>query len=158
MTETRPRGPSTKGCAALVEELPGFIGIHRALFDTPRTFTTLVTLERGEAVRATDLAHAVFLDPSTVTRQIAYLRAQGWVDTRSDPHDGRAALLDLTPAGARRLAELRRDLVRRVQQQLGDWSEEELCSLAAALHRYRPPHHSGGPVAAHDDVYAGGER
>jgi DNA-binding MarR family transcriptional regulator len=49
--------------------------------------------------RSSDLAARAGLDPSTVSRAVAGLVTQGLVTREADPHDGRATLLVVTPAG-----------------------------------------------------------
>lgn len=134
-------------CAALVDGLPGLLRAQRALFETAKEITTFVTLDSLEVAgepRASDLAHRVGLDPSTVTRQVAHLRARGWVAVTPDPVDGRASRLSLTPAGAEELARLRLRVGERVQRHVDGWSEEDVGALSALIHRFaactpRPP-------------------
>jgi DNA-binding MarR family transcriptional regulator len=142
-------------CEAVVAELPAFIGAQRELFDAPRTLTTLVTLgavEQQGVLRASELAEAVGLDPSTVTRQVAHLRAEGWLDAQPDPDDRRAQQLCVTAAGREQLALLRQQLADRLERRMSGWSEAELTALAQALQRYsrtvaarRPATSSGRP-------------
>ena len=55
----------------------------------------------GEAatVRTSDVAGALSVDVSTVSRQVKQLELEGLVARQPDPTDGRASVLALTPAG-----------------------------------------------------------
>ncbi|MFT3972128.1 MAG: winged helix DNA-binding protein [Amaricoccus sp.] len=60
----------------------------------------LVQLSRvKEPVRQKDLAAALSLDNSSLVRVVARLEADGLLHSETDPHDGRAKALSLTPAG-----------------------------------------------------------
>ncbi len=50
-------------------------------------------------IRSSDLAEKVQADPSTVSRQVAALVRDGYVERRADPMDGRASLLVITERG-----------------------------------------------------------
>ncbi len=64
-------------------------------------YLAMRTLERLGPVPTTALAEALHLDTSTVTRQLATLVANGFVERRADPTDGRSSRLVLTAAGQR---------------------------------------------------------
>jgi len=72
-------------------------------------FDVLITLDNSpdRALRMSDLATAVMLSNSGLTRLVARLETQGLVERLADPDDGRSFRAALTPAGARRLAEAR---------------------------------------------------
>ena len=55
----------------------------------------------GEA-RQQDVCQALHLEKSTLSRDVARMRSQGWLDAISG-EDGRTALLRITPAGRRLL-------------------------------------------------------
>lgn len=86
-------------------------------------------------VRLSELAAGLGLDLSTVSRQIPPLEDAGWVIRRPDPHDRRASLVHLTPAGvdaSRRIAAYR---TRLVSQLVADWSAADVDHLAVLLDR-----------------------
>jgi len=90
--------------------------------------------ERGP-VRPSTLAETLFLDLSTVSRQLAALESSGWVMRERDPDDRRAFLVRATDEGRRVLhANLaaRRAILREL---LTDWSEEERLEFASLLGR-----------------------
>ncbi|WP_128422798.1 MarR family winged helix-turn-helix transcriptional regulator [Frankia sp. EI5c] len=82
------------------------------------------------------LATSVQSDPSTVSRQIAGLVRDGYVERRADPDDGRAVVLGVTEAGR----QVHRDHIRvrneRYSAMLANWSSEDVVTLAALLRRF----------------------
>src|SRR4051794_11912849 len=59
----------------------------------------------GTPMRAAELADVLRSDPSTVSRQVATLVRDGYLERRADPADGRARLLAVTPRAQNLLAE-----------------------------------------------------
>lgn len=86
--------------------------------------------------RLKDLAGAMGLDPSTVSREISGLMAAGLVVRRPDPRDGRAAVLALTDAGQDRLTQAQRLFTRQIDDALAGWSPEEARRFGADLSRF----------------------
>jgi DNA-binding MarR family transcriptional regulator len=62
-------------------------------------YSLLSTLLHLGPVRASDLAMAMQLTPSALTRNLQALQAQGWIETTHNEVDGRSHLLALTPQG-----------------------------------------------------------
>src|SRR5215472_18901611 len=65
----------------------------------PAAFAVLATLCRGAAARPSDLAAAVRLDLSTISRHVQTLEADGYLVKARDPRDGRSCRLKATAAG-----------------------------------------------------------
>ncbi len=70
----------------------------------------LARLERQGALSTAELAVAERVRPQSMGQTVAELEAQGLVDRRPDPADGRRTLLEITDAGR---AELHSDRLRR---------------------------------------------
>ncbi|HZC70495.1 MAG TPA: MarR family transcriptional regulator [Jatrophihabitans sp.] len=87
-------------------------------------------------MRASALAEAVKSDPSTVSRQVAALVKDGLLERRSDPGDGRASLLVLTPKADAMVAEHDQMRMARYAQMLDGWSETDLRRFAKMLDRF----------------------
>jgi DNA-binding MarR family transcriptional regulator len=94
-----------------------------------------VLVERGP-MRLTDLAAALWLDKSTVTRQVATLEAAGLSTRVTDPSDGRAALIGLTDEGRDLLGRFRQGRREGLGQALAGWSAGEVAQFAALLERF----------------------
>lgn len=78
------------------------------------------------------LAASMGIDSSTVTRQVAPLVEAGLVKRTSHPEDGRAVVLQLSPRGANRLAEVRTSRRQLMAELTQDWTageREEFCAL-----------------------------
>jgi DNA-binding MarR family transcriptional regulator len=83
-----------------------------------------------------ELAVSTALDPSTVSRAVAALVAQGLVAREPDPHDGRATVLLLTPAGRAALDEATRWYGEVLDHALHGWTPAEVAAFSQALHRF----------------------
>ncbi|WP_308259490.1 MarR family winged helix-turn-helix transcriptional regulator [Pseudonocardia sp. H11422] len=82
-----------------------------------------------------DLADEFSLDKSTMSRQVSALLRLDLVARRPDPADGRAFLLELSPEGARRLAEVTDARRQAWRDRLTHWSTAEIAGLADGLAR-----------------------
>lgn len=105
-------------------------------------YWAMVLLDESEGpLRLSELAAAMELDLSTVSRHVRHLSDSDLVVRDSDPADGRACLVSLSPRGRQVLEAVRdsrRALLRRV---LAGWNPQDqqavataVCALAAALH------------------------
>jgi DNA-binding MarR family transcriptional regulator len=82
------------------------------------------------------LAAGMGIDSSTVTRQVAPLVDSGLVKRTSDPDDGRAVVLQLSPRGSDRLEEVRASRRKLVALLTADWTQEEREQFCALLTRF----------------------
>lgn len=96
----------------------------------------LARVEDLAPARPSAVATAVGLDLSTVSRQVTALERAGWLVRTTDPDDRRAQLLELTPAGAAVLDDVRRTRVEVLTALLPDWEPAELTAFAAQLQRF----------------------
>ncbi len=99
----------------------------------PAQVQLLFSLYRSTECRVAALAEQQLVDPSVASRQIAALEKDGLVARRSDPDDGRAALVSLTDAGLARLREVRRLHVEAMELSMEGWSAERMDRLADDL-------------------------
>ena len=96
----------------------------------------LVVLAKSGPSCGADLATALHLDQSTVSRQISALEADGLVRRRSSAQDRRVHELELTDDG--RLA-ARTEIERRVrllEVGVADWTEDDIETLSRLLARF----------------------
>jgi DNA-binding MarR family transcriptional regulator len=87
-------------------------------------------------LRAGMLAELVQSDPSTVSRQVAQLVADGFVERKTDPVDGRASMLVATAKAHRVVDEHRKIRDAHYSGILEDWSEQDRDQFAALLARF----------------------
>lgn len=96
----------------------------------------LKCLHNEGPMRAGAVAEVLRSDPSTVSRQVATLVKEGLIERRSDPEDGRASLLVLTPRADAVLADSDRGRLEHFAQMLDGWSDTDLRRFAALLDRF----------------------
>jgi DNA-binding MarR family transcriptional regulator len=90
-------------------------------------------------LRRLDLAERLGITPSGVARQLAPLERRGLVGRESHPHDARLAIVVLSEAGARVVADVLPTAEEAATRVLGKlWSEEEQQRASALLQRARP--------------------
>lgn len=94
----------------------------------------LAVLGRGDA-RTTDVARALCLDESGISRRAASLVADGLLERVVDPVDGRAHLLHRTDAGTDRWRALEQRLATVLTTAFRGWDAGEVERVAGDLER-----------------------
>ncbi|MFE6666323.1 MarR family winged helix-turn-helix transcriptional regulator [Streptomyces sp. NPDC057697] len=100
---------------------------------TPSRLTALGVLSTHEPLRLGDLARGMGISMPTASRLVDVLVTAGLVDRGPDPHDQRACLLALAPAGTAVLDSVRRESLQGLAAQVAALSEDQLAVLAAAV-------------------------
>lgn len=103
---------------------------------TPTRLSVLATLDRRGPIRISELASIEGLNPTMLSRVIAELAAAGLLQRVSDPHDGRAALVDATAAGRRlhkKIQNERNDVLSVLLADLDERRRDELVDALAVL-------------------------
>jgi DNA-binding MarR family transcriptional regulator len=91
---------------------------------------------KGDSLRVTDLAEILGVDTPTVSRKVQQLERDGMVVRRTDPDDGRASRIRLTPSGRRTIERVRRARRTWLEQLLEDWDDDDLSTLADLLSHF----------------------
>ena len=113
----------------------------------------LSALSTAGPLRATALAEAVDTEAPLVSRELRSLVDKGYVETSSDPTDGRVRIVSLTDTG--------REVYRRVRaatdaitaNSFREWTDEDLTALRTLLRRVAVDFASVGlPDAAGDET------
>lgn len=102
----------------------------------PGHMDVLDLLHEQEPRRMNDLAAALRVDPSTVTRAIQRMELDGLVQRAPASEDGRGIAVSSTAEGRRRrdvVAHRRHEIVRHVMQPMSDEDRQQLVEL---LHRF----------------------
>ncbi|MFN2536906.1 MAG: MarR family winged helix-turn-helix transcriptional regulator [Mycobacteriales bacterium] len=86
-------------------------------------------------VRLTELATALGLDPSSVSRQVTLVERAGYVRREADPDDGRATRLVLTDKGRHAAVSVHEKRAHALKVLTPGWSETDHKELAALLAR-----------------------
>lgn len=116
---------SLRAASHLWLQLPGGL--------SPTDVTLLKVLEEHGDSRPGFIAERLHVGPSVISRQLVPLTAEGLVERRRDPADGRAELVSLTEDGRTRLASLRRAYVERMREHFTDWDPGAATGAARTL-------------------------
>jgi DNA-binding MarR family transcriptional regulator len=95
--------------------------------------SALSTIVRKGPMRIGDLARIEVIAAPTVTRLVADLEGRGLVARTADPADGRAFVIESTPAGVEAVEAARRSRAELVGRLLEGCTDEEFAAIAAAL-------------------------
>ena len=105
---------------------------HEQLGATGVTLGVLKRLAQGPA-RAGDLACALGVSPSAVSRSVATALHLGYVHRTTDPADARAHLLALTAAGLDELDRQHREHARLLGVVLSGWDDTRASTVLAGI-------------------------
>jgi DNA-binding MarR family transcriptional regulator len=111
-------------------------------------------LSRHGPLRMTQLAAALQLDTSVVSRQVADLVAAGHAERQVDERDRRACRISLTPTGQTALDAALDRLDARFRDQLDTWEAGELQQVAEHLKALREQLVPPAPRTPPDDTAA----
>jgi DNA-binding MarR family transcriptional regulator len=101
----------------------------------PSQAALLYTLKCRGAMRLSDIADAMKLDASTVSRHVQQLGDREFIERGPDPEDGRASIISLTDEGRSGLKfsfEQRRAILAEA---LADWNDQDREQLRIQLSR-----------------------
>jgi DNA-binding MarR family transcriptional regulator len=123
----------------LIRRVRRVIGVRaRAVHESlqPAAYLILSHVNENGPVRASTIVEVFNLDKGAISRHVHHLIELGLVDRTPDPDDGRATLLTVTDEGARRMKDVADHRRKWLDEQLGDWSEQELTDFVRELARY----------------------
>jgi DNA-binding MarR family transcriptional regulator len=98
-----------------------------------RTEVGVLRSLRGGPQRITELAAHERVTQPAITLLVNRLTERGWVERVSDPTDGRAVLVSLTPAGEEAFEQLRAEYRALLHEEMASLEDEEVETLAAAV-------------------------
>jgi DNA-binding MarR family transcriptional regulator len=142
--ESTLRSAPPTGDAAARELLPVLMGVkswlHQVsawnLSDQPSSaLWVLALLERYGPARVGELAETAHVDISVMSRHVKALEQAGHLRRSTDPADGRAHRLELSPQGRASLEAARARMAQIVTVLLVDWSSADLNTLTTQLQR-----------------------
>jgi DNA-binding MarR family transcriptional regulator len=123
----------------LAEALPQRVSTLLRLFRA-RTKTELSRTEAGVLqalsqypMRITELAGQEGVTQPAITLLVNRLARRGWVTRETDPTDGRAVLVAVTPAGRDVLARLRAQYRALLHEEMAMLGDEDVDTLARAV-------------------------
>ena len=94
---------------------------------------TLGVLAARGSSRPSQIAAAMAVDPSVISRQLASLDRLGLIVRGRDPEDGRAELISLTAEGRARLEGARGAMCQALAERLAQWPLEDIDQAAAIV-------------------------
>jgi DNA-binding MarR family transcriptional regulator len=95
----------------------------------------LARVKDAEAIRPSDLAAAVGLDLSTISRRLTRLDGHGYLLRETDPDDARASRVRLSAEGKNVLTDVLANRATVLHDALAGWDEPARAELAALLRR-----------------------
>jgi DNA-binding MarR family transcriptional regulator len=138
-----------------LERLARRSDIHRDL--DRASYLAARTLEATGPIRLKDLAGRLGVDASTMTRQIAAMEGTGLLHRYADPDDGRVSLIELSPAGRRKMRTVQRARRERLHDLFAGWTKREQLEFGQLLGRFNDavsaterhnPHRRGRAIPA----------
>lgn len=120
----------TKLLYALRQQAPR---MHPAV--EPSAYPVLFNLA-AEPRRVSALAECTHSDISTVSRQVSTLVSHGLLEKVSDPHDGRAQMVQLSPEGRTLVASIQKSRNAWFTELLADWDTQDAHAFAGYLEQF----------------------
>lgn len=111
----------------------GFRRDFKAHISATTEANLILHLDTEPGCARSDLALALGLDLSTISREIAKLKNRGWISAKPDPEDGRRESIAITPNGYAVLAKLDHAQAALIKHFLGDSTFEEVTDLCEFL-------------------------
>lgn len=88
-----------------------------------------------ESIRPGQIAAALSVDPSVVSRQLATLERHRLITRGPDPADRRAELIATTEEGRERMSVAREAMQQMLACRLGDWEFDDILGAATTVER-----------------------
>jgi DNA-binding MarR family transcriptional regulator len=102
----------------------------------PASYLMLSWLVDEGPVRASAMVERFNIDKGAISRQLQHLDELGLVVRTPDPDDGRATLVAASDDARHRLADVTEHRRKWLDEQLADWTAEELETFATTLEKY----------------------
>jgi DNA-binding MarR family transcriptional regulator len=100
---------------------------------TPTQLSLLATVATRGELPLSELCRIESLNPTLLSRSVGNLEQAGLLVRQQHPHDRRAALVDVTPAGLRLYRRIRAERTDVLAAQLRDLGDDDRAALLAAL-------------------------
>jgi DNA-binding MarR family transcriptional regulator len=102
----------------------------------PASYLMLTYLVAEGPQRSSVVSETFNVDKGAISRQVQHLSDLGLLVREPDPADGRAMLISASPDAVGRMSEIDRDRRRWLDEQLAEWTEEDLREFVSGLGRY----------------------
>lgn len=112
-------------------------GLERARRRNPgaAALSLLQVIAGHGQIRPSEIAGALQVHPSLVTRQVRELEVDGYVEVTANPGDHRSCLIRLTPAGADQMTRLQQVGLERFAKFVAGWDPAEVRTLTSLLRK-----------------------
>jgi DNA-binding MarR family transcriptional regulator len=102
----------------------------------PASYLMLTFLASEGPQRSSVVSERFNVDKGAISRQVQHLVDLGLLVREPDPADGRATLVSASPDAVLRMEGVDRDRRRWLEEQLAEWSEDDLREFVTGLGRY----------------------
>jgi DNA-binding MarR family transcriptional regulator len=102
----------------------------------PASYLMLMFLAAEGPQRSSVVSERFGVDQGAVSRQVQHLCDLGLLDRERDPADGRASLVSASADAVRRMQVVDRDRRAWLDDQLAEWTEDDLRGFVSGLARY----------------------
>jgi DNA-binding MarR family transcriptional regulator len=102
----------------------------------PASYLMLTYLASDGPQRSSVMSDRFNVDKGAISRQVQHLCELGLLDRTPDPDDGRAMLISASSDAVHRMQAVDRDRRRWLEEQLAEWSEDDLHEFVTGLGRY----------------------
>jgi DNA-binding MarR family transcriptional regulator len=102
----------------------------------PASYLMLTFLASEGPQRSSVVSEKFNVDKGAISRQVQHLCDLGLLEREPDPADGRAMLISASADAVHRMAAVDRDRRRWLEEQLKEWSEDDLREFVTGLGRY----------------------
>jgi DNA-binding MarR family transcriptional regulator len=102
----------------------------------PASYLMLTFLAAEGPQRSSAVSERLNVDKGAISRQVQHLCDLGLLAREPDPGDGRATLISASDDALRRMEAVDRDRRRWLEEQLAEWSEDDLRTFVSGLGRY----------------------
>jgi DNA-binding MarR family transcriptional regulator len=103
----------------------------------PTAFPMIAVLGNAGPMRVSELGATLFLDKSTISRQVEVAVRLGLVERTVDPTDARARLIGLSPGGRETYLRVRQQRRDRWLEALAGWDRSDIVALTGLLAKLR---------------------
>jgi len=119
-------------------------GLDRARRQSPGAarLSVLQCLARPQQLHPSDIASALEVSPSLVTRHVQGLEEAGFVEVTQDPADHRSCVVALTTRGHEELERLQQVGVARFESFVATWDASDVVSFTGLLERLEVDKHA----------------
>jgi DNA-binding MarR family transcriptional regulator len=107
--------------------------LTRTTMNVSRTEVGVIRAVSVRPQRVTELAAGEGVTQPAITRVVNRLEERGWVMRESDPRDGRAVVVRLTPPGRTVFERLRGEYRALVHEEMATLDDEDVETLARAI-------------------------